>query len=148
MMILRQLAYFVWRISMIPVHVATYLALLALRLARFLLRLIESFGRLALRFLAYVLLLVAVISLVADVTPALNGVSAFRATPFAEHIAELAPQSLVAAEKTVSETTHPSVWQYGVGPLISLPTFLLFGLAGSWAAYAGRRKRQIDIFAN
>lgn len=148
MMILRQLAYLIWRIAMIPVHVAAYLARVVLRLASFLLRLIESFGRLALRFLAYLLLLVAVVALVADVTPALNGVSAFRATPFAEHIAELAPQSLAAAEKAVSETAPSWVWHYGVGALISLPTFLLFGVAGGWAAYAGRRRRQIDIFAN
>lgn len=146
MMILRQLAYLIWGILMIPVHVAAHLALVVLRLARFLLRLIESFGRLALRFLAYLLLLVAVVALVADVTPALNG--AFRATPFAEHIAELAPQSLAAAEKAVSETAPPWIWHYGVGALISLPTFLLFGVAGGWAAYAGRRRRQIDIFAN
>lgn len=133
---------------MIPVHVATYLVRVVLRLVRFLVRLIGNIGRLALRFLAYVLLLVAVIALVADATPALNGVSGFRATPFTEHIAELAPQSLAAAETAVSETTHPWVWSYGVGALISLPTFLLFGISGGWAAYAGRRRRQIDIFAN
>lgn len=133
---------------MIPVHVAAYLARLVLRLAKFLMRIIGSFGRLALRFLAYVLLLVAVIALVADLTPALNGVSAFSPTPFAEHIGELAPQSLVAAETTISQTMHPWVWDYGVGALISLPTFLLFGLSGGWAAYAGRRRRLVDVFSN
>lgn len=148
MMLLRQLAHLISRILMIPVHVATFLVRLVVRLAALLVRLIGNIARTALRFLAYVLLLVAAIAFVADATPALSGISAFRATPFSEHIAELAPQSLIAVEKAVSSATYPWVWTYGVNLLIGLPTFLLFGLVGMWAAYAGRRRKQIDVFAN
>lgn len=133
---------------MIPVHVAAFLMRLCVRLAAFLVRLIDSIARPALRFLAFLFLLVATIALVADATPAFHGISAFRPTPFSEHIAELAPHSLGEVRKAVSETLHPAVWEYGLGVLIELPTFLLFGLLGGFAAYAGRRRQRINVFAN
>lgn len=147
MMLLRQLAHLFMRILMIPVHVAAYLMRLMTRLAAFAVRVVDSIALPALRFLAYILLLVAAISLVADATPALSGVSSFRSTPFAEHVAELAPQSLAGMRKAVSGL-HPWLWDYGLGTLIQLPTFLLFGFLGGCAAYAGRRRQQINVFAN
>jgi hypothetical protein len=43
---------------------------------------------------------------------------------------------------------HPWIWDYGLGQLIQLPTFLLFGVLGGCAAYAGRRRQQINVFVN
>lgn len=102
----------------------------------------------ALRFLAALFLLIATVALVADLTPSLSDGSGFSSTSLSRHWAKLAPSSLQAAKASLSKATAPWVWDEVVASVIDLPTWLLFGVLGLVCGYAGRHRRQINIFVN
>ncbi len=101
-----------------------------------------------LRFLAGVLLLVAVIAAVNDVTRSLAAGHAVAPVSAQEHWSRLAPKTLAMARKAVETRTHPLLWEYGAAKVLQLPTWGLLGLIATLLAYAGRRRREINIFAN
>lgn len=100
-----------------------------------------------LRFLAGVCLLIAVIFAVNDAT---RSVAADQVTVMSafEHWSKLAPSTLAAAQNSVQRATHPLVWSLGIRNILQLPASALFGLVGLVLAYAGRRRRRINIYAN
>jgi len=100
-----------------------------------------------LRFLAGVFLLIAVIAAVNDVTRSQSADKAVMTSTY-EHWSKLAPVTLAAAKGAVERRVHPVVWSWGVGPLLQLPAWGLFGLFALLCALAGRRRREINIFAN
>jgi hypothetical protein len=99
------------------------------------------------RFLAAVFLLAATIALVSDATPAVYGAGEFTATSLAGHWADMAPSSLEAAKKAVTGFA-PVLWSGVVGPVLALPTFVLFGLLALGSGFLGRRRRAVRIFVN
>lgn len=120
----------------------------AVWLAKGTFNLIIGIGLPALRFLAFVFILIATIAFVADATPAFDGFGPYKPTLLVEHWAGLAPKSVAAAEAAVSKATHPMVWKYTIGPLINLPTYFLFGALGVLAALTGQRREKLDVFIN
>jgi hypothetical protein len=100
-----------------------------------------------LRFLAAVLLLIAVIAGVYDGTRSLSAHDTVM-TSLLEHLTKLAPAMLNSVRDAVQRSTHPLVWDAGVAKLLLLPAWSVFGLLGLLAAYAGRRRRRTNIFAN
>ena len=100
-----------------------------------------------LRFLAGVLLLVAVIFAVNDATR-LAGPDRGSAVTMHQTWSTVSPNSLNAAQRAVQSTTHPAVWTWGVHPLLQLPAWALFGLLGLVLAFVGRRRRRVNIYAN
>lgn len=100
-----------------------------------------------LRFLAGVFLLIAVIAAVNDATRSLAANQVVVLSTF-EHWSKLAPATLGAAQNSVQRTTHPLVWSLGVRRALQLPAWGLFGLIGLILAYAGRRRRRVNIYAN
>jgi hypothetical protein len=100
------------------------------------------------RFLAATLLLVAAIAAVYDATRTLAGGSGLVVTSVLEHWQTLAPSLLSTAEGAVKRATHPLVWTAGIGRLLSLPTWAVFATLGLLFAYAGRRRRRVNVFAN
>jgi hypothetical protein len=101
-----------------------------------------------LRFLAGVFLLVAVIAAVDDVTRSM--VSGEKLAPVStyEHWERLAPVTLSLARGAVERRTHPLVWNPGLMTVLQLPAWGLFGALGALFAYAGRRRREVNVFAN
>jgi hypothetical protein len=110
--------------------------------------LIVGVGLPALRFLSFVFLLVATIALVSDATPMVNGFGPFQPTLFVDHLRGLAPKSVESVRMAISNATSPLVWDLGIATLISLPTFVFFGVLGLIAAYAGRRRTKLNVFTN
>lgn len=102
----------------------------------------------ALRFVAALFALVAVVALVTDATPAWNGTGPFEATSVVGHWKELAPVSLEAARKTVTQSTPPWVWETVVTSILNLPTFVLFGLLAIVCGYLGRHRHHLKIHIN
>jgi hypothetical protein len=100
------------------------------------------------RFLSALFLLVAIIALVADATPLLDGGRAFTATAFRAHWADLAPTSLAAAKAAVTHSSMPWVWDPVIARVIDQPTFALFGALALVTGYAGRRRQRINIYVN
>ncbi len=101
-----------------------------------------------LRFLAGVLLLVATIAATNDVTRSLAGGEAVAPISTYEHWSRLAPVTLDLTRKALQRNTHPLVWDLVVVKALQLPAWALFGCAGVLLAYLGRRRREVNIFAN
>ncbi len=101
-----------------------------------------------LRFFAGLFLLVAVIALVADLTPWLEGAKPLAATPFAKHWADLAPATLKAAQSAVTRSVGAWVWDIFIAKPIGLPTWMLFGLLAALSGWLGRRRRRVDVYVN
>lgn len=101
-----------------------------------------------LRFLSGVFFMVAVFAAVNDVTRSMA--AAQRVAPLStyEHWTRLAPVTLKAARNAVQRNTHPLVWDPALVAVLQLPAWALFGVAGALFAYAGRRRREVNIFAN
>lgn len=141
------LAVLVW-----PIRLVYWLLIFLVRAviwtAKATFNLIVGIGLPALRFLAFVFILVATIALVADATPAFDGFGPYKPTLLMEHWAALAPKSVAAAEQAVSSATHPLLWKIVIAPIINLPTYLLFGALGILAAMTGQRREQLNVFAN
>jgi hypothetical protein len=100
-----------------------------------------------LRFLAGICLLIATIAAVYDGTRSL-GAGGLVMTSLIEHWSKLAPVLLATARGGVQRATHPLVWELGPAKLLTLPAWAAFAVLGILLAYAGRRRRRVNIFAN
>jgi len=101
-----------------------------------------------LRFIASLLLLIAVIAFVADVTRSSSESGPFQPTTIAQQWRTFAPDSMKAAKVTVGRALHPLVWDPVIVGLINMPVFMLFGILGVFAGYMGRRQHRVNIFTN
>jgi len=101
-----------------------------------------------LRFIASLFALVAVVALVADATPALNGSAPFAMTTVVGDWTLLAPATLVAARTAVSSGTAPWVWDSVVMSVISLPTPVVFGVLALVFGFFGRRRDVMKLHVN
>lgn len=100
------------------------------------------------RFLTSLFLLIAVIALVSDATPALNGTGDFAPTAIGRHIGEISPSTLEGAKTGIAASVVPWLWDAAIAPLLATPTFVLFGVLALAAGYLGRRRHKINIFVN
>ena len=100
-----------------------------------------------LRFLAGVLFVIAVLAAVYDGTRSMAAHELVTTSLF-EHWSKLAPSLFIAAQNAVQRYSHPMVWEVGVRRLLLMPTWLVFALLGLVFAYAGRRRRRVNVFAN
>jgi hypothetical protein len=99
------------------------------------------------RFLAGIFFLVAVIFAVYDATRA-QSTGRVSFVSVSQTWSGASPGSLKSAQESVQRRTHPIVWSWGVAPVLELPAWALLGLLGLLLAYAGRRRRQVNIYAN
>lgn len=65
-----------------------------------------------------------------------------------DHWSRLAPASFAATRASVRRSTHPLVWDAGLGKVLQLPAWVLLGLVALLLAYAGRRRRRVNLYAN
>jgi len=101
-----------------------------------------------LRFLASLFALVAVVALVADVTPALRGTGPFTAHSVIGYWTELAPASLVATRANVTAMTFPWVWNPVLLSALTAPMSGLFACLAVVCGYFGRRRVQMKVHVN
>ncbi len=101
----------------------------------------------ALRFLAAIFLLVAAIALVVDATPAIYGAGPFKATSLEVHWKDVAPRAFEATHEAVSSVSS-WLWHGLLGPILSLPTFVVFGVLAIFTGDAGRRRKSGRIYVN
>jgi hypothetical protein len=101
-----------------------------------------------LRFLTSVFALVAVIALVVDATPALNGTRSFQMTSVIGFWQQLAPSSLESARTTVTNATVPWLWDQMILSVLNLPTPVLFGGLAILCGILGRRREEMKVHIN
>jgi hypothetical protein len=102
----------------------------------------------SLRFLASLFALIAIVALVADATPALNGTGPFEAHSVINYWTELAPASLVATRTNITNMTFPWVWNPVMLSLLTAPMSVLFGGLAIVCGYFGRRRVQMKVHVN
>lgn len=102
----------------------------------------------ALRFLAGLFALIAIIALASDATPWLNGTGAFAGTPFETQWERISPNSLGSARDSVSSSVSPAAWSAFQAVVIGFPTWAVFGALALITGYFGRRRRRVNIFVN
>lgn len=102
----------------------------------------------SLRFLASFFALIAIVALVADATPALNGTGHYVAHSVMNYWTELAPASLVATRANIISMTSEWVWNPGLLSVLSAPMSLLFGTLALVCGYFGRRRMQMKVHVN
>jgi hypothetical protein len=102
----------------------------------------------ALRFLAFLLIVVAIVALVSDLTPRAGVVRPVLFASVSQHWTDMAPSSLAAVQRLVRTGLHPLVWDFAFRPLLAVPTWVVFAGAGAAFAYAGRPRRRVQIFTN
>ena len=100
-----------------------------------------------LRALAGLLLLLAAISLISDLTRVSTG-GQFTLIPALSHWKSMAPQSLTAVSTFVQKSLHPALWDPVLVRILALPVWLLVGALGLLLAIVGRKKRRVNIYAN
>jgi hypothetical protein len=102
-----------------------------------------------LRPFAVICLLVATLALASDLTRTSgSGGMGLAMTPVGVHWKSLSPQTLANAQASVQRTTHPLVWSAAIAPLLQTPSWLLFGGIGIVTAFASRRRRVVNVYAN
>jgi hypothetical protein len=99
------------------------------------------------RFLSGTFLLVAVIAAVYDGTRSLAA-GGLAMTSLVEHWSRIAPGLLASAQSGVGRALHPLVWDMGLRKLLLVPAWAVFATLGLLCAYAGRRRRRVNVFAN
>jgi hypothetical protein len=102
----------------------------------------------ALRFLAFLFLVFAIIALVSDLTPRTGVTRPALFTSVSQQWNDMAPSSMATAQKLVRNGAHPIVWDVLFRPLLALPTWLFFAAIGGTFGYLGRRRRRVQIFTN
>ena len=99
------------------------------------------------RLLAWVLLILAMVALVSDITRVAGG-APLVSTTIHSYWKNVSPQTLVASAAFVQRQLHPLVWDALVMRVLLLPLWFSIGAIGLVFAVIGRRKRHINIFAN
>lgn len=99
------------------------------------------------RIIAGLLLLLAAIALVSDLTRA-SAAGGMAMTSLAVHWRQLSPQSLMTVANAVKGNLHPLVWDLVLWRLLLLPAWLSLGALGCLFALLGRRQRRVNIFIN
>lgn len=102
----------------------------------------------SLRFLASLFALIAIVALVADATPALNGTGHYIAHSVMNYWTELAPASLVATRAQITAHTYPWVWNPVLLSILGAPMSMLFGGLAIVCGYFGRRRQQMKLHVN
>ncbi len=102
----------------------------------------------ALRFMAALFALVAVLALAADLTPVLMRGEPFAPKSVVTQWSELAPKTLESTRQSISSSLSPGIWNTLSGTLLAIPAVLFFTIAAAVTGYAGRRRHRINIYAN
>lgn len=127
---------------------ATVVVPLALLVALLVSERARAVGRLLLRVLSHVAIVLAIVALVYDGTRTIAGEGGLVLTSLAEHLSGLAPRQLEAAHRSITTRLHPLLWEFVLGRFLALPAWLgLFGL-GLLLGYLGRRRQRMRIYVN
>ncbi len=100
------------------------------------------------RFLAALCLLIAVVALVADASPAIYGIGPFGATSLRQHWSGISPKSLEAARASLEASGAGWLWNFAIAPVIGRPTWAVFGIIAIALGYVGRRRHRINVYVN
>jgi hypothetical protein len=100
------------------------------------------------RFFSALLALIAIVALVSDATPWLAGSGPFVPTSFETQWERISPNSLKSARDSLSASVSPAAWRILEAAALQFPTWGVFGVLAALCGYAGRRRRQVNVYVN
>ncbi|MGQ0456091.1 MAG: hypothetical protein ACT4OU_03400 [Hyphomicrobium sp.] len=104
--------------------------------------------RVALRFLAALMALIAVVALAADWSaPAIDGARP-PAKSLLAYLELFAPTLTAAIKSRVTNAVGATAWDPALTSVLGLPAWLLFAALAALAGLAGRPRRRVQIFIN
>ena len=105
--------------------------------------------RIMLQFLAALFATMALFTFAADFSAA-DAVanSGFHATSVLERMTDLAPSVVDAVRSAITNALGESFWDPVLTSLFGMPAFLFFLILAALAGYAGRHRREVQIFIN
>lgn len=108
----------------------------------------ETRPRVMLQFLAALFATVALFAFAADFSAARSSGAAFHATALMDRLNDFTPSLLNSARNAVTRTAGAQVWDPLITTLLGAPTFLFFIGLSVFCGFAGRPRREVQIFIN
>lgn len=106
----------------------------------------ETRPRFMLQFLAALFATMAVFAFAADFTAA--HAKGFHSTALLERLNDFAPSLASSVKNGVTRALGLATWDNVVAPLFGLPAYLFFAVLAFVSGYAGRPRREVQIFIN
>jgi hypothetical protein len=101
-----------------------------------------------LRLLGAWFLLLAMVAAVVDATKNLASGGHLVVTPLGEQWASLSPSTLEIAKTAVVANVGPALWNPVITTILQMPSWFVFGLAGAFLYWLGRKRRPVEVFIN
>lgn len=108
----------------------------------------ETRPRIMLQFVAALLATVALFAFIADVTAARNAATVFHATPLIDRMHDFAPTLLMSIRGTITRILGATAWDPITTTILSLPAWLVFAGGAAISGFAGRPRREVQIYVN
>jgi uncharacterized membrane protein len=104
--------------------------------------------RIMLQFVAALFAIAALFAFVADVSAARAAAQGFHSTSLLDRMHEFAPTILMSVRATITRYLGASAWGPFASTLFAMPASVVFALAAAIFGFAGRPKRDVQIFVN
>lgn len=108
----------------------------------------ETRPRIMLQFLAALFATVAMFAFIADVSAARTLATGFHSASLLDRMHDFAPSLLMSVRGTITRLLGASGWDPMATTVLSLPAWLVFAMAAGISGFAGRPRREVDIFVN
>jgi hypothetical protein len=108
----------------------------------------ETRPRIMLQFLAALFATLALFTFAADYTGAHSATGGFHSMTLLERMTDFAPSLPVSIKNGVSRALGVAAWDSGIALLFGLPAYLFFAILALVSGYAGRPRREIQIYIN
>lgn len=108
----------------------------------------ETRPRIMLQFVAALFAAVALFAFAADFSAARSSGTAFQATALLDRLNDFAPSLLNSARNAVTRVAGPQLWDPLITTFLSLPAFVFFIGLSLFCGFAGRPRREVQIFVN
>jgi hypothetical protein len=142
-------AVYVWRTGQPPSPWLTR-ASIASGAAAFVLFVVDrqTRPRIMIQFLAGLFATIALFTFAADFSAARATGSSFHATALIDRLFDFAPSILTSARNAITRTLGEFAWDPLLRIILDLPAFLVFMLLAALCGFAGRPRREVQIFIN
>lgn len=104
--------------------------------------------RIMLQFLAALFATLALFAFASDFTASRAHETDFTATSVLQRLTDLAPSTVNTTRTRIVNALGEAAWDPLVTTLLGLPAFLFFLILAALAGYAGRHRRDVQIFIN
>lgn len=104
--------------------------------------------RIMLQFLAALFATMALFTFAADYSATPSAGGGFTSSSLLERLNDFAPSLVASSREAIVSALGQAVWDPVLTTLLGMPAYLFFLILGALAGYAGRYRRDVQIFIN